>query len=96
MLFFCDFGAPDGPPNFSKNQHECDFERVQEGFEDTSHMKILLETAPGPVYSPQGGSGIDFLCFFHLFWEVTVGPIGQCLKVSRHILNGFGSCFHSV
>ena len=60
VVFFCDLGVPDGPPNFNKNQHGCHFERVQEGFEDTSHMKVLLEAAPGPVYGPQGGSGIDF------------------------------------
>ena len=32
-----------GPPKLNKNQHKTDFERVQEGSENTGHMQVILE-----------------------------------------------------
>ncbi len=31
------------PPKSNKNQHKADFERVQEGAENTGHMQVILE-----------------------------------------------------
>ena len=31
------------PKNSIKNKHKTDFERVQEGSEDTGHMQVILE-----------------------------------------------------
>ena len=44
----------------TKNQHESDLGRVLGGFQDTSHMEVVVEAVPGSICGPRGGSRVDF------------------------------------
>ena len=43
LAVWCYSGTPKRTPKFDKHQHKTNFERVQEGSEDTGHMQVFLE-----------------------------------------------------
>ena len=44
----------------TKNQHESDLGRVLGGFQDTSHMEVVVEAVPGSICGHRSGSWVDF------------------------------------
>ena len=86
QLFGAILALQNEPPKFNKNQHKTDFERVQEGSENTGHMQVILEgvqdrflvaeAAPGRL-----GDG---------FWKAPGAIQDARGEVSKPI---FGSCF---